>query len=140
MNTRALQRRATGIARDPAFMMGFRAVLGTMLGIGAWGMVTGVAMVKAGMSVPLAIFTSLVVYAGSAQLAVLPLHDYSSGNSKATNSLNNQEFDRSGGYVLTCPYCGSESIYETGGHYRCAECGSNIYDPDDLELTALCVS
>ena len=27
-----------------------------------------------------------------------------------------------------------ESIYETGGHYRCAECGSNIYDPDDLEL------
>ena len=73
MNTRALQRRATGIARDPAFMMGFRAVLGTMLGIGAWGMVTGVAMVKAGMSVPLAIFTSLVVYAGSAQLAVLPL-------------------------------------------------------------------
>lgn len=60
--------------------------------------------------------------------------DYSSGNSKATNSLNNHEFDRSGGYVLTCPYCGSESIYETGGHYRCAECGSNIYDPDDLEL------
>ena len=60
--------------------------------------------------------------------------DYSSGNSKATNSLNNKEFDSSEGYVLTCPYCGSESVYETGGHYRCAECGSNIYNPDDLEL------
>lgn len=60
--------------------------------------------------------------------------DYSSGNSKASNSLNNQEFDRAGGYVLTCPYCGSEAVYETGGHYRCAECGSNIYNPDDLEL------
>ena len=60
--------------------------------------------------------------------------DYNTGNSKATNSLNNQEFDRSGGYVLTCPYCGSEAVYETGGHYRCAECGRNIYNPDDLEL------
>ena len=67
------QRRAAGIAQDPAFMAGFRAVLATMLGIGAWGLVTGVAMVKAGMSVPLAIFMSLTVYAGSAQLAVLPL-------------------------------------------------------------------
>lgn len=60
--------------------------------------------------------------------------DYNTGNSKATNSLNNQEFDRSEGYVLTCPYCGSEAVYETGGHYRCAECGRNIYNPDDLEL------
>ena len=53
-------------------MTGFHAVLPTMLGIGAWGLVTGVAMVKAGMSVPLAIYMSLTVYAGSAQLAVLP--------------------------------------------------------------------
>ena len=73
MNAHALQRRASGIARDPAFRTGFQAVLATMLGIGAWGLVTGVAMVKAGMSVPLAIFMSLIVYAGSAQLAVLPL-------------------------------------------------------------------
>ena len=36
--------------------------------------------------------------------------------------------------IEVCPYCGSESVYETGGHYRCAECGSNIYSPDDLEL------
>ena len=37
------------------------------------GLVTGVAMVKGGMSTPLALFMSLTVYAGSAQLAVLPL-------------------------------------------------------------------
>lgn len=73
MNANALQQRAAGIARDPAFVAGFRSMLATMLGIGAWGLVTGVAMVKAGMSVPLAIFMSLIVYAGSAQLAVLPL-------------------------------------------------------------------
>lgn len=73
MNAHALQQRAAGIARDPAFAAGFRSMLATMLGIGAWGLVTGVAMVKAGMSVPLAIFMSLMVYAGSAQLAVLPL-------------------------------------------------------------------
>ena len=60
--------------------------------------------------------------------------DYSSGNSKATNSLNKLESDRNEGYVLTCPYCGSESIYEINGYYRCAECGNSIYDPDDLEL------
>jgi len=42
-------------------------------GIAAWGVVTGVAMVKSGLSVPLAVMMSLVVYAGSAQLASLPL-------------------------------------------------------------------
>ena len=42
-------------------------------GITAWGLVTGVAMVKSGLSVPLAVMMSLVVYAGSAQLASLPL-------------------------------------------------------------------
>ncbi len=46
---------------------------GTSLGIGAWGLVTGVAMIKSGMSLPMAVFMSLVVYAGSAQLAVMPL-------------------------------------------------------------------
>lgn len=58
-----------------------------------------------------------------------------SGNNKYVNNLNNQEYDSSSeGYVLTCPYCGSEAIYETGGYYKCAECGHSIYDPDDLEL------
>ena len=46
---------------------------GISLGIGAWGLVTGIAMVKAGLGVPLAITMSLLVFAGSAQLAALPL-------------------------------------------------------------------
>ena len=48
-------------------------MIGAGLGMGAWGLVTGVAMVKGGMSVPLALVMSLLVYAGSAQLAVIPL-------------------------------------------------------------------
>ncbi len=42
-------------------------------GIGAWGLVTGVAMVKSGLSVPLALAMGFTVFAGSAQLAALPL-------------------------------------------------------------------
>ena len=43
------------------------------LGIAAWGLVTGVAMVKSGLSLPLALAMTFLVYAGSAQLAALPL-------------------------------------------------------------------
>ncbi len=43
------------------------------LGLAAWGLVTGVAMVKGGLSVPLALLMSFTVFAGSAQLAVIPL-------------------------------------------------------------------
>lgn len=42
-------------------------------GIAAWGLVAGVAMAKSGMGVPLAILMSVVVYAGTAQIAALPL-------------------------------------------------------------------
>lgn len=59
--------------RHPAFRLAAVDMAGTSLGIAAWGMVTGVAMVKSGMSASLAIFMSLAVYAGSAQLAVIPL-------------------------------------------------------------------
>lgn len=41
--------------------------------IGIWGLVTGVAMVNRGLSVPLAIIMTFVAFAGSAQLAALPL-------------------------------------------------------------------
>ena len=57
--------------RDPHFRLGVADMSGTGLGIAAWGLVTGVAMVKSGMSVPLALIMSLLVYAGSAQLAVV---------------------------------------------------------------------
>lgn len=46
---------------------------GVALGIAAWGLVTGVAMAKSGLPLPLAVLMSLIVFAGSAQLAVLPL-------------------------------------------------------------------
>lgn len=62
---------------DPAwraeFRGGARAMLPAFPGILAWGLVTGVAMVKSGLSVPLALMMSLLAYAGSAQLAALPL-------------------------------------------------------------------
>jgi predicted branched-subunit amino acid permease len=50
-----------------------REMAGIGLGIAAWGLVTGVAMVKSGLGVPLSIFMSLVVFAGSAQLTAIPL-------------------------------------------------------------------
>jgi predicted branched-subunit amino acid permease len=59
--------------RHPAFRLAITDMAGTSLGIAAWALVTGVAMVKSGMSVSMAIFMSLLVYAGSAQLAVIPL-------------------------------------------------------------------
>lgn len=43
------------------------------LAITVWGLVTGVAMVNSGMPVWLGILMTLTVYAGSAQLAALPL-------------------------------------------------------------------
>jgi predicted branched-subunit amino acid permease len=65
------------IARDPerraAFRAGQRAILHSLPGSATWGLVSGVAMVKGGLGVPWAVFMSLTVYAGSAQLAALPL-------------------------------------------------------------------
>jgi len=59
--------------RHPEFRLGARHMVSLALGIAAWGLVTGVAMVKTGLSVPLALFMTFFVFAGSAQLAALPL-------------------------------------------------------------------
>lgn len=59
--------------RHPQFMEGLRDMSSISLGIAAWGLVTGVAMVDSGLSVPLALLMTFVVFAGSAQLAALPL-------------------------------------------------------------------
>ena len=59
--------------RHPEFRRGAREMTGIALGIGAWGLVTGVAMVKSGLGIPLSVMMSLLVFAGSAQLASLPL-------------------------------------------------------------------
>ncbi len=68
---------ATPFYRDPAWLLelrrGVRASFPATPGLVAWGLVMGVAMVKSGLAVPWAIVISLLVYAGSAQLAVLPL-------------------------------------------------------------------
>lgn len=59
--------------RRAAFRRGFDAVAPAAFATGAWGLVTGVAMVKAGLTTWQALGMSLLVYAGSAQLAALPL-------------------------------------------------------------------
>ncbi len=59
--------------QHPAFGQGARDMAEVSLAIAAWGLVTGVAMIDSGMPWPLAVAMSLLVYAGSAQLAALPL-------------------------------------------------------------------
>ena len=61
------------IWRHPEFARGARDMVGISMGIAAWGLVTGVAMAKSGLPLPLSILMSLLVFAGSAQLAALPL-------------------------------------------------------------------
>lgn len=69
----SLPSRALAFTRRPMVRQGFRDAAPVAVGIAAWGVVAGVAMAKSGMSMPLAIFMSVVVYAGSAQIAALPL-------------------------------------------------------------------
>jgi predicted branched-subunit amino acid permease len=64
---------ARPIWRHPEFLRGSRDMVGVSLGIAAWGLVTGVSMAKSGLPMPLCILMSLLVFAGSAQLAALPL-------------------------------------------------------------------
>jgi len=61
------------IWRHPEFARGARGMVGVSMGIAAWGLVTGVAMAKSGLPLPLSLLMSLLVFAGSAQLAALPL-------------------------------------------------------------------
>lgn len=56
-----------------AWREGLHDGMPTLFGIAAWGLVVGIAMVKAGLSVPQSIGMTLLVFAGSAQLASLPL-------------------------------------------------------------------
>jgi predicted branched-subunit amino acid permease len=58
---------------NPWFRQGFKEFALLWPGILSWGMVTGVAMVKSGLSPLEATLISLSVFAGSAQLAAVPL-------------------------------------------------------------------
>ena len=73
MSTEPASTTAGPLWRHPEFARGAREMAGTAVGIAAWALITGVAMGKSGLSPWLMVFMSLVVFAGSAQLAVLPL-------------------------------------------------------------------
>lgn len=54
-------------------MLGLRDAVPAFIATGTWGLVTGIAIVKSGLSEALATLMTLAVYAGSAQLTSLPL-------------------------------------------------------------------
>ncbi len=64
---------SSSVRSQPEFREGIRDMSPIALGIGAWGLMTGVAMLKSGMSVVEAVAMTLLVYAGSSQLASIPL-------------------------------------------------------------------
>jgi predicted branched-subunit amino acid permease len=59
--------------RREAFMSGARATAPALVATSIWGLVTGVAMIKTGLTTVQALAMTLLVYAGSAQMASLPL-------------------------------------------------------------------
>ena len=61
------------VRQSVAFREGAVTSFPTLFGMAAWGLVVGVAMVKTGLTIPQAIGMTLLVFAGSAQLASLPL-------------------------------------------------------------------
>jgi predicted branched-subunit amino acid permease len=61
------------LIRHPEFRLGFLEMAAVAPGIAAWGLMTGVAMVKSGMGTVEALFMAATVFAGSAQLAAIPL-------------------------------------------------------------------
>jgi len=63
----------TAQARRSAWLDGLRVVAPALIALAAWGLVTGVATVKSGLTQWQALGMSLLMFAGSAQLAALPL-------------------------------------------------------------------
>ena len=59
--------------RREGFGRGIRTVAPLLIGTGIWGLVTGVAMVKVGLTTTQAIAMTLLVFSGTVQLASLPL-------------------------------------------------------------------
>ncbi len=59
--------------RHPEFRRGVADFVPTSFGIGAWGVMTGVAIVRSGMGWIEMLTMSVFVFAGSSQLAALPL-------------------------------------------------------------------
>ena len=59
--------------RHPEFRQGVIDSLAAAPGLAAWGLMTGVAMMNSGMSTLEALLMSVIVFAGSSQLAAIPL-------------------------------------------------------------------
>ncbi len=57
----------------PSFVSGALDSLGAAPGLAAWGLMTGVAMVNSGLSTFEALLMGVIVFAGSSQLAAIPL-------------------------------------------------------------------
>ncbi|MEX1104926.1 MAG: AzlC family ABC transporter permease [Ilumatobacteraceae bacterium] len=71
--TTAVRHRWVAPIDHRAYREGIRAMGPFAAAIAVWGFVTGVAMVNTGMPIPVGLLMTLTVFAGSAQLAVLPL-------------------------------------------------------------------
>jgi predicted branched-subunit amino acid permease len=59
--------------KHPEFRVGAGELAAVAPGIAAWGLMTGVAIAKSGMSLIEVLLMSILVFAGSSQLAALPL-------------------------------------------------------------------
>jgi len=70
---KALRARFFAPCPHDSYREGVRSMMPLALAISVWGLVTGVAMVNGGMTVPGALIVTFFVFAGSAQLATLPL-------------------------------------------------------------------
>jgi predicted branched-subunit amino acid permease len=59
--------------QHPEFLIGAKDMSHVAPGIAAWGLMTGVAMMKSGLSLTESLAMALLVFAGSSQLAAMPL-------------------------------------------------------------------
>lgn len=73
MNNAEVSASRVDCAEKQAFREAFKASVATMPGIAAWGLVTGMAMAKSGLTIWQALGMTFLVFGGSAQLASLPL-------------------------------------------------------------------
>ncbi len=73
MTVGARHRPGGHLLRRRAWAEGARAVVPSLFAMGAWGLVTGLAMVQVGLSVLPSLALIFAVYSGTSQLAVLPL-------------------------------------------------------------------
>jgi predicted branched-subunit amino acid permease len=64
---------ARALVLHAEFRLGAQEMASVSVGLLAWGLMTGVAMVKSGMSGVEAVAMSVLVFAGSSQLAAIPL-------------------------------------------------------------------